>query len=155
MRWYEEDYNLWEQSVPATLRDDPLWSVHVYRLGLSVADLAWPDATKLAQDGRTRSLSDQLYRAVGSISANTSEGYSRGSSKDRTRFYEYALGSARECRGWYWKGRHVLGEEHALSRMELLTDIVRLLLRMTSQQRGYMVREDTAEYAVNYDHSAD
>jgi four helix bundle protein len=50
-------------------------------------------------------LSDQLYEAVGSVSANLAEGYSRGTGKDRARFYEYALGSARESRDWYFKAR--------------------------------------------------
>lgn len=61
------------------------------------------------QDQRTRSLSDQLYWALGSVSANVAEGYGRGTAKDRAHFYEYALGSARESRDWYYKARHVLG----------------------------------------------
>ena len=58
----------------------------------------WKDVTKLMEDRRTLGLSDQLYRALGSISANLAEGYSRGTGKDRERFYEYSLGSARESR---------------------------------------------------------
>lgn len=81
-----------------TITGDALWTVQVYRLALFAADLGWHDVTKLMRDRRTLSLSDQLYQALGSISANIAEGYSRGSSKDRARFYEYSLGSARESR---------------------------------------------------------
>ena len=98
------NYQEWLGTVPEELTGDPLWKMHVYRLALFVADLGWHDVTKLCQDKRTIALSDQLYRALGSISANIAEGYSRGSARDRARFYEYALGSARESRGWYYKG---------------------------------------------------
>jgi len=46
----------------------------VYRLALFASDLAWHDVCKLAQDKRTTGLSDQLYRALGSIGANIAEG---------------------------------------------------------------------------------
>jgi four helix bundle protein len=114
--------------------------------GAFTADLGWHDVTKLVKDKRTLAVSDQLYRALGSIGANVSEGYSRGSGKDRARFYEYALGSARESRGWYYKGRHVLGEEVASHRMNLLTQIIRLLLTMVPDQRGDFLREESPVY---------
>ena len=140
------DYESWLQEVPSSLSDDPLWRVQVYRLALFAADVGWPDVSRLALDGRTRSLSDQFYRALGSISANVAEGYSRGSPRDRCRFYEYALGSARESRDWYYKGRHVLGESAAAERMDFLTQIIRLLLAMLSQQRATIVAEEAADY---------
>ena len=77
----------WSESVPAEIRDDVLWKVKAYQLALFAADIAWPDVTKLMGDLRTRDLSDQLYRAVGSVSANIGEGYSRRSGRDRARFY--------------------------------------------------------------------
>ena len=82
------------------------------------------------------SLADQLYRAVGSIGANIAEGYSRGSRKDRARFYEYSFGSARESRDWYFKRRHILGGEVFLHRSELIAEIVKLLLTTIPQQRN-------------------
>jgi four helix bundle protein len=57
--------------------DDVLWKVQVYRLALFTAEIGWQDVTKLMQDKRTVSLADQLYRSLGSISANIAEGYSR------------------------------------------------------------------------------
>ncbi|MCR4408035.1 MAG: four helix bundle protein [Anaerolineae bacterium] len=95
----------------------------------------------LAKDKRTISLSDQLYRAVGSVSANIAEGYSRRSGKDQARFYEYALGSAREARGWYHQGRHVLSEIVAMHRIKLLTRITRLPLTIIPAERGYKLKE--------------
>ena len=139
-------YDEWEKTVPEIIKADSLWQVAAYRLALFLADLGWHDASKLVQDRRTISLSDQLYRAVGSISANVAEGYSRGTGKDRARFYEYALGSARESRDWYFKGRYILGESVTQHRLQLLTEVIRLLLTMVPQQRSHVVREESIEY---------
>jgi four helix bundle protein len=136
----------WVQSVPTTLTKDPLWPVEAYRLATFRADLGWGAVSALAADRRTRGLADQLYRSLGSVGANIAEGYSRGSTRDRARFYEYALGSAREARDWYYKGRYVLGEQTAADRMEKLSQVVRLLLSMVRSQRGYAVHESVADY---------
>ncbi len=125
---------------------DSLWKMGAYRLALFLAALGWHDATKLMQDKRTIGLSDQLYRALGSIAANISEGYSRGSGKDRARFYECGLGSVRESRGWFHKGRHVLGESVAEPRIRLVTQIIRLLLAMVPEQRGSVLHEESPPY---------
>ena len=142
------NYESWLQSVPAEIISDTLWKMESYRLALFAADLGWHDVTKLTGDRRTLDLAGQLYRALGSIAANISEGYSRGSGRDRARFYEYALGSARETRGWYYKGRHVLGDPVAKHRLQLLTQIVRLLLAMVPDQRTYgsFLKEDSPAY---------
>jgi four helix bundle protein len=139
-------YNEWEDTVPANIKDDVLWTVTAYRLALFVSDIAWHDVQRLAKETCTRSLADQLYRSVGSICANIEEGYSKISAKDRARFYEYSLGSARESRGWFYRGRHVLGEKVTEHRMNLLTDIIRLLLTMVPEQRNSTVCEDAVEY---------
>ncbi|MCL4787766.1 MAG: four helix bundle protein [Verrucomicrobia bacterium] len=137
------NYETWLKNVPGCLTGDPLWKVEAYRLALFTADLGWHDITKLIKDKRTLDVSDQLYRALGSIGANVSKGYSRGSGKDRARFYEYALGSARESRGWYFNGRHVPGLEVAGHRTNLLTQIIRLLLTVVTDQRGDFLREES------------
>ncbi len=108
--------------------------------------MGWRDVTRLTQDRRTQALSTQLYRALGSIGANLAEGYSRGSPKDRARFYEYALGSARESRNWYYQGRHVLGEDVVRHRLELLTRVIQLLLTMIPQQRQHTLKEESTPY---------
>jgi four helix bundle protein len=94
--------------------------MEVYRYALFAADLAWFDVSKLAQDQRTLSLSDQLYRAVDSVGANIAKGYSRRSGKDQARFDEYALGSAR-----------------------------RQLLTIIPHERGYKMSEQRAEYLTD------
>ncbi|MGH7969005.1 MAG: four helix bundle protein, partial [Limisphaerales bacterium] len=96
------DYNEWEAGVPEEINGDSVWKSKAYRLALFMSDIAWHDAGKLLADKRTISLADQLYRAAGAVSADLEEGYSRASGRDRARFYEYALGSARESRGWYY-----------------------------------------------------
>lgn len=135
-------------TVPVEITGDSLWKMEAYRLSLFAADVAWHDVTKLSADLRTRSLSDQLYRAVGSLAANISEGYSRSSGKDRARFYEYALGSAREARGWYYKGRHLLSNTVASHRLRLATGIIRLLLTMVPHNRELTLREEAVEYRI-------
>jgi len=143
------NFEEWIRGVPEEIRGDSAWKVEAYRLALFAADLGWHDVTELYKDRRTLGLSDQLYRSLGSISANIIEGYSRGTGKDRARFYEYALGSAREARGWCYKGRHILGEQVVAHRLALLTHIIRLLLTMIPQQRGSLIREEPAEYQVS------
>lgn len=140
------NYQEWLAEVPIEITDDPIWKTEVYRLGLFLGDLAWHDALKLSLKPPTRSLSDQLYRASGSISANTCEGYSRASGKDQARFYEYALGSARETRDWYFKARYVLGPEVTGHRLKLSARIIRNLLRMIPKYRGNSIREEPTEY---------
>ena len=125
-----------------------------YRLALFLGYVGWHDVTKLSQDRRTIGLSSQLYEALGSISANLAEGYSRGSGKDRARFYEYALGSARESRDWYFKSRHVLGEAVIQHRLQLLAEILRLLLTMVPQQRGRSLQEENISYRVEADNDS-
>ncbi len=139
----------WEAAVPAEIRGDSVWQVRAYRFALFLADLAWHDASRLMSDKRSLGIVDQLVRAVGSISANIEEGYSKGTGRDRARFYEYALGSARESRGWYYKGRHVIGEPVVSHRMQLLTEVIKLLLTMVPDQRHSQLREEVAGYRVN------
>lgn len=140
------NYEQWLTTVPKAISADPLWNVKAYRLALFAAEIGWQDVTKLMQDKRTLELASQLYEAVGSIGANISEGYSRGSGKDRARFYEYSLGSARESRTWYFDGRHVLKEAVTAHRIELLSEMIRLLLTMIPEQRGVYLKEDSPPY---------
>ena len=142
----ELGYEEWVRTVPAAITGDPLWTVKAYRLALFVADMGWDDVTKLVRDRRTVSLSDQLYRALGSIGANIAEGYGRSSGKDRVRFYEYALGSARESRDWYYKARHILDQSAVNHRFDLLSQITRLLLVMIPDQRDHTLKEESPPY---------
>ena len=141
-------YQDWLAEVPATITNDALWQTEVYRVAFFLGELAWYDVSKLYRDHRTLSLSDQLYRSTGSISANISEGYSRASGKDQARFYEYALGSAREARDWYFKGRHILSTEVTTHRLNLLAQIIRSLLKMIPKYRGSYLKEEGIDYEI-------
>jgi len=125
----------WEETVPTSIREDPLWKMEAYRIGLFLSDLVWADAGKLLREPRTFSIADQICRACGKISACVAEGYSRGTGKDRARFYEYALGSTREARDWYYKSRFVLKEKVTQHRIDLATQLIRLLVRMVANER--------------------
>ena len=146
-RSYEE----WEAIVPSGIKDDALWTMAVYRKSLFLADLAWRDSTKLVRDRRSISFADQLNRAVSSISANVAEGYSKGTGRDRARFFEYALGSARESSGWYFKSRYILGRKVMEHRVALLVEVISLLLAMIPYQRGHSVHEEQSEYHASPD----
>ena len=141
------NYEEWEQSVPETIRADVLGRITAYRLALFLLDIGWHDVERLGQDHRTRGLADQLSRSLGSIGANLAEGYSRSTGKERAHFYEYALGSARESRHWYYGGRHILEDAVIQHRCELLDQIIRLLVTMIPQQRKEgSIRETAAVY---------
>jgi four helix bundle protein len=147
--WAAKNCREWEALVPDEVTGDSLFRVEARRLGLFVADLGWYDATKLVCDRRTVHLSDQLHRALGSISANFADGYSRGTGKDRARFYEYGAGSARESRDWCYKARNLPGEAVAQHRLGLLTQIIRLLPTMIPEQRGRTLRDETQTYCAD------
>jgi len=142
------NYEEWMKAVPAEITGDSLWKMEAYRLALFAADLGWRDVTKLAGDKRTLDLASQMCRAVSSIEASRSEGGSRGSGRDRPRSYEYALGSARETRGWHYQGRHVLGAPVTEHRLCPLTQIICRLLAMVPDQRtcGSFLKEDPLPY---------
>lgn len=91
-------------------------------------------------------MADQLIRAIDSISANIAEGYSRSTGKDKARFMEYALGSAREAHDWYYKARRVLRQEVVSHRINLLTQIIKILSAFVPQQRKKGIRESAALY---------
>jgi four helix bundle protein len=141
-------YDEWTGLVPSEITEDPLWRMEVYRLSLFAADLTWRDVTKLIQDKRTIGLSDQLYRSAGAVSSDIAEGYSRRSGKDQARFYEYALGSAREARNWHYQSRHILNEKVIAHRLRLWTHIIRLLLKIIPAERGYKLEEDVTDYRI-------
>src|SRR3954465_10569261 len=87
------NYEEWLRNVPTTISRDPVFRRTDYRIASYLADEAWEDCNRLDAHSVTRQIAGQLYRAIGSISANISEGYSRSSGRDRARILEYALGS--------------------------------------------------------------
>ena len=128
-------YEQWERSVPPDIRADTLWRIEAYRLSLFLSDLTFDDAKVLLKDPRTNAIADQLVRAAGRISSNIAEGYSRATGKSRALYYDYALGSTREARDWYYKARHVLRQPVVAHRLGLTSSIVRLTLTMARHER--------------------
>lgn len=139
-------YLEWQETVFAEIKNDPIWKLEVYRLALFAGDIGWQDILTLSKVNLMYSIADQLHRALGSISANLTEGYSRSKGLDRARFIEISLGSARESRDWYYKSRHVLKTEVVSHRIGLITHIVGMLTPMIPHQRKNAIREDRSEY---------
>lgn len=144
-------FDEWVASLPKEITGDSLWKMEAYRLALFANEIGWHDVTELMKDRRTTGIADQLYRALGSVSANLAEGYSQHTGKARAQYYQYALGSAREARDWYYKSHHILKEEVVQHRISLLTQIIKLLLIMVPQQRGktLTLREEKAGYITD------
>ena len=140
------NYQEWLMTVPLEITQDPLWKLEVYRLGLFVAEIGWEDVMLLDKNKLTRDASDQIRRSMDSISANIAEGYSRSTGKDRARYFEYALGEAREARDRYFKVRHVLKQEVVSHRIKLLTQVVKMLNTLVPTQRKQGIREETGVY---------
>jgi four helix bundle protein len=140
------NYQEWLSTVPTEITEDPLWKLEVYRLGLFVADIGWEDVVLLNKNMLTREAADQIIRSLNSISANIAEGYSRSTGKDRARYFEYALGEAREARNRYFTARRVLKPEIALHRIKLLTRIVKMLNALVPTQRSHGIREEKGAY---------
>lgn len=142
-------YEIWVRFVPVEIREDSVWNLKVYRASLYLSDLCWED-TSYILDKKFFSLADQIYRSTASVSANITEGYSRSSHKEKARFYEIALGSARENKDWYCKSRHILGREKSQNRILILSSIVKLLLTMINEKRkSYKASEPNTAYVVD------
>ena len=117
----------WERTVSPSETGDPLWKLHAYRLARYQLDCCLRDLRE-AQAPLPRDGADQLRRAVASIGANLSEGYSRHTPADRARFYSYALGSLREAAVWYLSLQNMLAPERLAHRLGLIAQERRLLL---------------------------
>jgi four helix bundle protein len=128
-------YDEWEQQVPQVIKADSVWRMKAYRLGLFISDLARLDAKPLWKRRDTTEIADQLTRAAWRISSCVEEGYSRDTHKARSVLYEYALGSARETRGWYYKARHALPPAVIEHRFSVCVELIPLLLTMVSTER--------------------
>lgn len=119
---------------------DPLKRMRVYQLARELFRECWPDADKLRHHPVTVETAGQLYAAVGSISANLGEGYSRSSGRDRARIFEYALSSVRESMAWYEGGEPVLGSAVVRARLDKLEEMRRLLLAIIPRERDSLIR---------------
>jgi len=134
------DYEEWLAQVPESIKQDPLWNFQVYPKALLFCDLAGKDTDQMMKDPRGRVVARQLIDSVGSICANIEEGHGRGFGKENAYFQRIALGSARESRGWYYRGRRFLSPEVLEHRVQLLNEIIAALVLSPEQQRKYRKR---------------
>ena len=123
----------WEKITPRELVGDPIWRLPAYRLSRYLALRVEDDANAVRCDNAY--VADQLQRAVDSIRVNISEGYGRLHGRERARFYEFALGSAREARDWYIRSERYL-KEIAHSRAMLLARVIKILTVAIPQERA-------------------
>ena len=140
------NYQEWMKTVSEEITQDPLWGLEVYRLGFFVADITWDDTESLFKNPSTRGAADQIRRSLDGISANIAEGYSRSTGKDRARYFEYALGEAREARDRIYKVRRTMKAEVVLHRMKVLTQIIKILNTFVPIQRKHGIREEKTLY---------
>jgi four helix bundle protein len=129
-----KNYEDWVAELPDLVKSDPLWELMTYRKALFLADLAWFDCEKLLADPRGRGMAWQLVDSAGSVSANIEEGYGRGFGRDYGRFLRIALGSAREAKGWYIRGRHALAMAVVEHRVALIDELIKNLVILANQQ---------------------
>lgn len=136
----------WLRTVPCEITNDPIWKLEVYQLAPFAAAIGWQDVASLSRKAVTRGTADQLYRSLGSISSNLTEGFSRSKGPERAHYFEISLGSARESRDWYYKVRRALPIQVVQHRIELLTHIIGMLTTLIPHQRAYAIREEQTEY---------
>jgi four helix bundle protein len=127
----------WQEGLPRRLTSSPVWQFGVYPKVMFLYDLVWFDCERLLTDPRGKAIAEQLIRSAGSIAANIKEGYGRGFGRDYARFLGFALGSARETQGWYFRARHLLSADVVEHRTSLLDEVIGLLVIAVNQQRNY------------------
>jgi len=128
-------YEEWEQNLHPRVRNEPVWGFFGYRKALFLYDLVWKDCEKLLEDRRGKVIVGQIIRSAGSISANMEEGYGRGYGKEYVYFLRVSVGSARETKGWYWRGRHLLSQAVLDHRLALLDEIISLTVNEINRQK--------------------
>ena len=125
-----------EASPPPDLLGDPIWRLPAYRIAQFLGGVVEQDIPILIRARCSGHTINQLERSVGSIGANITEGYSRSSGRERARFYEIALGSAREARDWYRRAAPRLPEGAAMERAFLLVRIIKILRVAIPRERN-------------------
>jgi four helix bundle protein len=128
-------YEDWLSNVHDRIKAEPIWKSVMYQKSLFLYDLAWEDCGNMMKDVRGRKVAGQLIDSAGSISANMEEGHGRGFGKERQYFLRVALGSARESKGWYQRGRQLLTTAVFEHRLALLDEVIALLVTELQTQK--------------------
>jgi four helix bundle protein len=115
-----------------------IWKLDAYRSALFLLHVARADVRIVGAIRLYEEAAAQMIRAVGSVSANIGEGYSRATRADRLRILGYALSSVRECVTWYLAATDVLDEATVESRLVLCARNRALLLGLirSIRERG-------------------
>ncbi len=122
----------WERTVSPHVTSDIIWKLDAYRAALYVSHCVKRDLKAMNE---VPSVVDQLTRASGAIASDLAEGYSRSTRTDRVRFYDYSLGSARECIVWYLGLEERLDPIVVSARLELISRCRALILGMIRSSR--------------------
>lgn len=131
----------WVETVPVSLRSDPLWKSDYYRLAMYLYDLVWLDCEFLKRDYRGHSLTGQLIRSSSSVCANMEEAYGRGvGTGDYVRVMRILLGEARETKGHYLRFRHVLPLDLLERRLKIADQIIVKLVGTIASHRKKLNR---------------
>ena len=132
-------YEEWEIGVPSQIRNERMWKFFGYRKALFLYDVCWKDCETLLKHPLGKTVARQLIRSVGSISANTEEGYGRGYGKDRLYFLRVAIGSARESKGWYYRAKELLSSDVIEHRLNLISEVIALLVTEVSKSTNQQI----------------
>ncbi len=131
----------WENACSLALTSNAMWKLDAYRAAMFLLHVSRSDCRVIPVARSTGAIAEQLTRAAASVSANLGEGYSRSTRADRLRFFDYALGSTRECITWYEAMRDALPDDLINERLILLTRIRSLMLGL---MRSIRERKSTA-----------
>jgi len=132
----ELPFDEWVKTLPDSLRNDPLWKSAYYRLSMYLYDLVWLDSVIINKDFRGREIVHQVVRSAGSVCANMEESYRRGiGTPDFVRIMRISLGELGETQGWYFRSRHILGNEILEKRIKIIQQAIALTVTVIDQNR--------------------
>lgn len=149
MSGLDDELATFEAKPPEDLVGDPIWRLPAFRIGLFLSQVARRDCLVLRRYPYHYRDATQLKTAVDGIKANISEGYGKLSGRDRARYYEMALSTAREAREWYREVADVLGRPEATERALLLTRVIRILTKAIPEERAGASEERIRRAAEN------
>ncbi len=132
----ELPFDEWINTLPAPLRNDPLWKSAHYRLAMYLYDLVWLDSAVINKDFRGREIVHQVVRSAGSVCANMEEAYRRGiGTAAFVRIMRIALGELGETQGWYFRSRHILDQETLDKRIKVIHQAIALTVTVINKNR--------------------